>query len=331
LVFKNKKKRINRMLSIVVLALVLLLFGAAVFTAALMMSRNTRLEMEQRVNHVAGVRETRAAAETLDGLLKVRNKTFDLQVRRIFTIGIKHSWAMQISSFTLLLVAATSALGAWVLTHHFFDLSLLLSAAVSLFASFIAPRFLLSRQQNRTERKFIDMFPDAVETVARIVRAGLPITAAIRSIAVDALPPVNTVFATIADQLKIGIPIEDTLDASSREIGLQDFRFFTVAVALQYATGGNLSTTLDILSDIIRKRRAARLKAKAATGEIRITAYTLGGIPVLTIGALLVIQPGYLTPLWTDPRGHLIIGMAGGAMLLAYLSMRMMMRSVTNA
>jgi tight adherence protein B len=319
------------MLSFAVLALVLLLFGAAVLTAALMMSRRTRLQMEQRLNLVAGVRDTRVTAETLGGLLKVRTQKFDVQVRRIFTIGIKRTWAMQISSLTLLLVAAVSAGGAWILTYHFFDLSLLLSGAVSLFASFIVPRFLLSRQQSRTERKFIEMFPDAVDTVARMVRAGLPITAAMRTIAIDALPPVNTVFATIADQLKIGVPIEDTLDASSREIGLPDFRFFTVAVALQYATGGNLSTTLDILSDIIRKRRAARLKAKAATGEIRITAYTLGGIPVLTIGALLVIQPGYLTPLFTDPRGHWIIGMAGAAMLLAFLSMRMMMRSVTNA
>jgi tight adherence protein B len=318
------------MLSFAWLAFVLLLFGAAVLTAALMMSRRTRLEMEQRLNRVAGVRETRGAAETLGGLLKARSKKFDVQVQRVFTIGIKRTWAMHIRTLTLLLVAAVSAGGVWILTHQFFGLSLFLSAAVSLFASFIAPRFLLSRQQNRTERKFIDMFPDAVDTVARMVRAGLPITAAMRTIAVDALPPVNTVFATIADQLKIGVPIEDTLDASSREIGLPDFRFFTVAVALQYATGGNLSSTLDILSDIIRKRRAARLKAKAATGEIRITAYTLGGIPVLTIGALLVIQPGYLTPLWTDPRGHLIIGMAAGAMLLAFFSMRMMMRSVTN-
>jgi tight adherence protein B len=319
------------MQSFAVLALVLLLFGALVLTAALMMSGRMRLELERRLNLVAGVRETRVTAETLGGLLKVRSKEFDVQVRRVFTIGIKRTWAMQINSLTLLLVAAISASGVWILTYHFFSLSLLLSAAVSLFASFIVPRFLLSQQQNRTERKFIDLFPDAVDTVARMVRAGLPITAAMRTIAIDALPPVNTVFATIADQLKIGVPIEDTLDASSREIGLPDFRFFTVAVALQYATGGNLSTTLDILSDIIRKRRAARLKAKAATGEIRITAYTLGGIPVLTIGALLVIQPGYLTPLFTDPRGHLIIGMAGVAMLLAFLSMRMMMRSVTNA
>jgi len=318
------------MLSFAVLALVLLLFGAAVLTAALMISRRMRLQMEHRLNLVADVKDTRATAATLGGLLKVRTKKFDMQVRRMFTIGIKRTWAMQISSLTLLLVAAVSAGGAWILTYHFFDLSLLLSGAVSLFASFIVPRFLLSRQQSRTERKFIEMFPDAVDTVARMVRAGLPITAAMRTIAIDALPPVNTVFATIADQLKIGVPIEDTLDASSREIGLPDFRFFTVAVALQYATGGNLSATLDILTDIIRKRRAARLKAKAATGEIRITAYTLGAIPVLTIGALLVIQPGYLTPLFTDPRGHLIIGMAGAAMLLAYLSMRMMMRSVTN-
>ncbi len=319
------------MLSFAVLALVLLLVGATVLTAALMMGRRARLELEQRVNLVAGAGATREVAETLGGLLKVQTKKFDVQLRHIFTIGIKHSWAMQTSSFTLLLIAGASAGGAWVLTHLFFGLSFLPSAAVSVVASFLAPRFILSREQYRTERQFIELFPDAVDTVSRIVRAGLPITAAMRTVAIDTSPPVNTVFAKIVDQLKIGIPIEEALDASSREIGLPDFRFFTVSVALQYATGGNLTSTLEILSDIIRKRRATRLKAKAATGEIRITAYTLGGIPVLTTGALLVIQPGYLTPLWTDPRGHLIIAMAGAFLLLAFLSMRMMMRSVTNA
>jgi len=309
----------------------MLLFGASVLTAALMMSRRARLEIEQHVNLVTGGRETRAPSAILGGLLKVRTKKVDEQVRRIFTIGMKYSWAMQITSLTLILIAAVSASGTWLLTRHFLGLSFLLSAVMSVTASFFAPRFLLSRQQYRGERKFIDLFPDAVDTVARMVRAGLPITAAMRTIAIDGLPPVKTVFATIADQLRIGVPIEDALDASSREIGLPDFRFFTVAVSLQYATGGNLSSTLDILSDIIRKRRAARLKAKAATGEIRITAYTLIGIPILTIGALAVVQPGYLRPLFADPRGHLILAMAGGAITLAILSMRMMMRSVTNA
>ncbi|HUZ92047.1 MAG TPA: type II secretion system F family protein [Methylocella sp.] len=318
------------MLPITALALLLLLIGTTILTVSLMMSGRSRLEMEQRVNLVAGARKTPMAADIFGGLLKEGTKKFDTQVRHIFTFGIKHTWAMQTSSLTLLLIAALSAGGAWLLTHSFFGLSPLLSGAVCVAASLLVPRFILSREQNRTERKFIDLFPDAVDTIARMVRAGLPITAAVRTVAIETTPPVSTVFATIADQLKIGVPIEATLDASSEEIGLPDFRFFTVAVGLQYATGGNLTRTLEILSDIIRKRRAARLKAKAATGEIRITAYTLGGIPVLTTGALLVIQPGYLTPLWTDPRGHFILAMAGTCLLLAFLSMRAMMRSVTN-
>lgn len=318
------------MLPFAVLALILLVLGGSVLMAALLMSRRARLNMEQRLNLVSGVRGRPAATEALGGLLKVRTKDFDANLRRMFAIGIKRSWAMKASSLTLLLSAAVSAVGAWVLMRDFFGFSALLAAAASASASFFIPRFLLAREQNRAERKFLDVFPDAVDAVARMLRAGLPITAAVRTVAIDAAPPVSTVFSRIADQLRIGVPIEETLDASSQEIGLPDFRFFTVAVALQYATGGNLTTTLEILADIIRKRRAARLKAKAATGEIRITAYTLGGIPVLTVGALLIIQPGYLNPLWTNPNGHFILAMAGGGLFLSYLSMRMMMRSVTN-
>jgi tight adherence protein B len=200
-----------------------------------------------------------------------------------------------------------------------------------LLVGFFVPRFILTREQNGTEQKFTDSFPDALDTFTRTIRAGLPITAAVRTVATEVTPPVSSVFATIADQLKIGVPIEQILDTSSGKIGLPDFRFFTVAIGLQYATGGNLTATLEILSDIIRKRRAARLKAKAATGEIRVTAYVLGGIPFFTTGALLVIQPGYLLPLWTDPRGHVILAVAAGLLLIAVLIMRTMMRSLTNA
>jgi tight adherence protein B len=134
----------------------------------------------------------------------------------------------------------------------------------------------------------------------------------------------------VANQIEIGAPIEEALDAASQQIALADFRFFTVAVALQHATGGNLAATLEILSDIIRRRRGVRLKAKATTAEIRVSAYVLGSLPILIVGALLLIQPGYLTPLFHDPRGHLIIAVAAGLLLLAAVSMRQMMRSVTD-
>ena len=86
----------------------------------------------------------------------------------------------------------------------------------------------------------------------------------------------------IADQMRIGIPLGEALDASSQRIGLADFRFFSVAVALQHSTGGNLVNTLDVLSQIMRKRRAVRLKAKAVTSEIRLSAYVLGSLPIVT-------------------------------------------------
>ena len=134
----------------------------------------------------------------------------------------------------------------------------------------------------------------------------------------------------ITDQVKIGIPIEEALDAGSKQIGLADFRFFAVAVLLQYSAGGNIASTLEVLSGIMRKRRAVRMKAKSATAEIRLTSYVLGSLPFVTTGALLLIQPGYLTPLFADPRGHVILAMAAGGLSLSLISMKLMMRSVTK-
>jgi tight adherence protein B len=316
---------------LIVAALVLLFVGVGILSAGLVMRRRARANVENRLKLVADVKRTPySPSEPSRGLLKVQTKEIDKQARRIFAIGIERTWAMRTSTLTLLLTAAASAIAVWILAHSLFRVSTLMAIALSLGAAFLVPRFVLSRQQKRAERKFTELFPEAVDTVARMVRAGLPITAALRSVAVESSPPVSDVFAAIADQLKIGVPTEIILDESSTRIGLPDYRFFTVAIGLQYATGGNLTQTLEILSDIIRKRRAMRLKAKAATGEIRITAYTLGGLPIVTIGALLVLQPKYLVPLWADPRGHFVIAMAGVFLLLALVSMRWMVRSASD-
>jgi tight adherence protein B len=163
-----------------------------------------------------------------------------------------------------------------------------------------------------------------------MLRAGLPATLAIRTVGNDAAPPVAAVFASIADQMRIGVPLGEAIEASSLRIGLPDFRFFSVAVSLQHSTGGNLVQTLDILSQIMRKRRAVRMKAKAVTSEIRLSAYVLGGLPFVTSAAILVIQPNYLTPLFNDPRGQMILAIAVGGLTLSVWAMRMMMKSVSS-
>ena len=313
-----------------IVALILVLAGAAIFATELVRRRRERLAVENRVNLVAKAKQQTEDPDAFGGLLKAGTKKIDTLTRGIFTIGIKRKWAMRSGTLTLLLAASTSACAAWILAHSFFGASSWLSILASIVALFFVPRLILSAQQKRVERKFTDEFPNALDTVARMIRAGLPITAAMQTVAIESKPPVSEAFGEISDRAKIGVPLKDALDESSRKIGLPDFSFFTVAVSLQYASGGNLTQTLEILSDIVRKRRAMRLKANASTGEIRMTAYTLGALPVFTTGALLVTNPGYLVPLWSDPRGHYILGAAGSLLLLAFLSMRMMVRSASS-
>ena len=158
------------------------------------------------------------------------------------------------------------------------------------------------------------------------MRAGLPIGNAIRTVGQEANPPLNRAFAAIADQTDIGMPLDQAMQTTSAQIGNPDFRFFAVAVSLQQATGGNLAETLETLSHIIRKRRAVRLKARAATAEVRISAIVLGAVPFFVTGALLLVAPSYLDPLLKDPRGNIILGLAIFDLFLAGITMRAMIR-----
>lgn len=317
------------MLWAVAAALFLLLLSGIALGGALLLSRRSRLEMEHRVLLVAVASEA-PPPNTAGMWLKARSGTFDARMRRVFAVGSSHTWGMTAGALVLAMAAIVAGSATWFVMHILLGLSFWYAAPATLLAAFMVPRVILRRQQNKANNQFVDLFPASVDTIARMLRAGLPITSAVRSVSTEAPPPVNAVFTMVSNQIEIGAPIENALDIASQRIGLADFRFFTVAVALQHATGGNLAATLEILSDIIRRRRGVRLKAKATTAEIRVSAYVLGSLPLLIIGALLLIQPGYLTPLFNDPRGHIIIAAAGGLLLLAAISMRQMMRSVTG-
>ncbi len=316
------------MLSSAALPLALLFFGATTLIIADLARRRSRLLIERRVNLVVG--RGSGATVTFGTQLKARSKQFDERLRGVFALGARRSWGMHIRAVVLMPAAVISGGLVWVLAHPTLGLPAWLATLLAVIASFLGPRSLLMREQQRTERQFTELFPDALDTAVRMLRAGLPITSGLQFISTTAAPPVSTVFAMIANQAEIGIPIEEVLETNSQEVGLPDFRYFAVAVVLQRATGGNLASTLEILSEIIRKRRAVRLKAKSATAEIRVSAYVLGALPFLVVGALLLINPDYLTPLFADRRGHLILALAGGSLLVALLLMRQMIRRVTN-
>jgi len=314
----------------ILIAVTLVLGGMAVLTGAYVMTSRARLAVDQRVNLVARTAATTQRDETVTSSLQAALSELDARIRAIFAVGVAYRWGMKTGSLTLVLVAILSAAGTWFLVGRTFGFSALITVPVCLLVAFLLPRNILLVQQRGADRAFTNVFPDAVDSVARMLRAGLPATLAIRTVGNDAAPPVNAVFARIADQMRIGVPLGEAIEASSVRIGLADFRFFSVAVALQHSTGGNLVNTLDILSQIMRKRRAVRMKAKAVTSEIRLSAYVLGALPFVTSAAILFIQPDYLTPLFNDPRGQMILAIAVGGLVLSVWAMRMMMKSVSS-
>jgi len=310
--------------------LVLVGMGLAI---ALVTVRRTRRELERRTGLVGGRGRTasgRDAARPEELHESDWQDRLGSRLRAVFAVGLKRNWGMRAAPLALIVTAAGGACIGWLGFRSGLHQSAWVALSGSLGASFLAPRFLLKREQGKADQKFMEAFPDTIDMVIRMLRAGVPISGAVRTVGEEAPPPVSDVFTNLADQMAIGITFEDALNTGARRVGLPDFQFFAVAVTLQRATGGNLASTLDILSDIMRKRRARRLKAKAATGEVRMSAYVLGAIPFLVIGGLLAMTPDYLQPLIADHRGNVIIASAVGSLLIGFWMMRHMMRSVTT-
>lgn len=255
----------------------------------------------------------------------------DRVARLPFAIGMGRTWGISYTTVQLIGLGLFAGVLAWLLLRGLLHLPIWFAAAGTLAALLLLPRFLMRQQQRKADARFLEFFPDALDMCVRMVRSGLPAIAAMRVVGQQALPPVNMAFTHVADRCEIGIPFEAAMSDVSDEIGLPDFHFFTVALGLQRQTGGNLARTLEGFAEIIRKRRAVRMKAMSTTAEVRMSAIILGSIPFFVIGALAIINPGYLDPLIDDPRGNVLLGTALLSLMLGGLSMRWLIRSATMA
>jgi tight adherence protein B len=126
--------------------------------------------------------------------------------------------------------------------------------------------------------------------------------------------------------MQIGAEPQDALQRMADRIRVPDFRFYVVALTLQRRTGGGLAETLTNLSAVIRARKALRLKARALSSEMKVSAYILVGLPFVVGGLLYVINPGLMSVLFTDPRGRFMLGVALSSMLVGIWVMAMIIK-----
>lgn len=309
----------------IVLGLLLLLaIGCACIAGAATLGRRQDKLSQRRLGLI--VPASAAADEEARDTLAARAGRL---IRRTLGAGVRQDWPSRMSTARLAAWSA-AAVSVAMMLGTVLHAPWFLTLATVLAAPFVPAQLLLRAEQARQEARFTDLFPDVIDMMVRMLRAGLPMTAALRVVGTEAASPAKEVFTSIGDQIAIGATFEQALLTAAQRIRQQDFRFLTVAATLQQSTGGNLASTLEILADIIRKRRAARLKAKAVTAEVRMSANVLAAIPFVIVIGLLVIAPAYLAPLIVDPRGHVIVALAVGSLLSGVLVMRGMMRRVTR-
>jgi len=197
---------------------------------------------------------------------------------------------------------------------------LLLAAAVG------APILVLRSAQSRFRRKFLEQFPDAIDIIVRAVRAGLPVLEAMGVAARETPGPVGDEFQRALDEMRIGIEMEEALQRMAERIRVPDFRFYAVSVALQRRTGGSLANTLTHLSSVIRGRKEIRQKAGALSAETKASVIVLSILPFAVSGGLWLLNPGFISVLFFDPRGRFMVGLAFLSLLTGVTTMVLMVK-----
>jgi tight adherence protein B len=162
------------------------------------------------------------------------------------------------------------------------------------------------RRQKRFE-KIEELFPEAIDTLARAVRAGHAFTTALEMIANEVSEPLAGEFRQLYEQQKFGMPVRDALMNLTERVPLVDVKFFVTAVMLQRETGGNLAEILDNLSYVIRERFKIQRQVKVHTAQGRLTMALLMAMPPAVVAILFVFSPQFVKPLFLDPIGHALL------------------------
>jgi tight adherence protein B len=228
-------------------------------------------------------------------------------------------------------MATMTAGVALLILWRVFLIRLPIAIAGSLLILLACFRFLVGIERRRSELALVASFPDAIDMLVRMVRAGMAVTMAIRTASSDLPPPLGSIFRSITDEYEIGVPLDRVLGMMARRIRCPEFRFFALTVSLQNSTGGSLTTTLENMADMMRRRHAMYLKGRAMVSEVRMSAILLSLLPCISGLALLYSSPGYIASLLYDRRGNLLLLAAALCLLAGAGSMYGMMRRYLRA
>jgi tight adherence protein B len=190
---------------------------------------------------------------------------------------------------------------------YFLGAPIYVVAAVAFIAGLGFPRWFLGFLLRRRQNQFLNDFADAIDVMVRGLKAGLPVSEAMKIIATETGPPVGPEFIEVVDGQRIGIPLDQGIERMVERMPLPEVNFLAIVMAIQSKTGGNLSEALGNLSRVLRDRKKMKAKIRAVSQEAKSSAAIIGALPFLIMGALLLINPNYLEPLFSTETGNMML------------------------
>jgi tight adherence protein B len=186
------------------------------------------------------------------------------------------------------------------------------------------PKLVLNFMIKRRLGRFTSLFADSIDVIVRGVRSGLTVGECLSIVAREIPAPVGSEFALVNEGIRLGMTTGEVLQRLSDRVPTAEVRFFTIVLITQQTTGGNLAETLAKLSDVLRQRKKMKDKVQALSSEAKASAGIIGSLPFIMIAGMAFTQPHMLSLLFTNPTGHVLLGIGIGMMVTGILVMRKM-------
>jgi tight adherence protein B len=238
--------------------------------------------------------------------------------KRLKVLLVHADSGMSVGGVVLACVGA--GLGCGVVSFLYFRMIAVAGAA--LMAGGATPYLLLRRKSSRRLKAFSDALPGAIELMARALRAGHAIGTSIELIAEQSSEPLAGEFAQVYQQQRVGLPFREALLQMGERVPSRDLHFLVTAILVQKETGGDLTEILDRASHVIRERVRIQGEVRTHSAQGRLTGWILGLLPVIMLGLVNIVSPGYSSVLFHDPTGQKMLYVGGALILVGGLVIR---------
>lgn len=245
------------------------------------------------------------------GLWLAHKLTLDI---RLSKAGV----AMAPSRYILLFVFLPIGLGIWGLSFK----AIPVIPSIGLLLSPILGFFYLAYKAKKRYEKLEQQLPDALSILTSSLRAGHSFQAATQSMAEQLPQPIQPIFEDIHNDLKLGVPVKESLNKMLETVEVVDFRIFATAVLVQRESGGNLAEIMDQLATTIRERAKLKRQISVLTAQPRLSSYIIGAAPIVMYIIIQFLMPGYTQVLEEHPLGPFIIGFVVGMQIMGFYVIR---------